>query len=163
MLREYYLMHKDKKVAKYEYNTSMNIVTKVSKIYDIDRVPLNIDKINDRIDKKDLNTWIKSRALPDERIGLRDALSKLNISTQEELLMRSLGLSLSDHYWFNPAHQQLSWNEINFLDHDFSDYVGEILLEDNSMDDTEKNLLSPSGSLGGNLRKQWKSLMETDI
>ena len=60
---------------------------------------------------------------------LRDSpsLRALDLDSPGPLLSRSMGLSLSDHYWIRPSDTSVSWNEVNFFDNGFSDDLGDLL------------------------------------
>ena len=51
---------------------------------------------------------------PASRSGLKEALSRMEISQPQLLLEKCLGLSLSDQYWICPEESKLRWEEVNF-------------------------------------------------
>ncbi len=63
-----------------------------------------------------LHTWWNNRAIPEGREHLLPLLKKHNCSNPSELLMKNLGLSLTDTYWICPARLNLSWEEVNLFD-----------------------------------------------
>ena len=82
-------------------------------------------------------------------------LERLDITDTEHLMMRSSGLSLSDHYWIRPIGSGTEWSEANLFDNAFSDYTGDLLF---GMDAGEGSidLPSPDPATGGILAKRWK-------
>lgn len=87
----------------------------------IDYAPVILKKsyeLNENF-RLNLNNWFKGRGIPSWRDRLDILLSRLNISTPEELLDKAFGLSLSDHYWIKPVDSNIQYNDINFFDHDF--------------------------------------------
>ena len=79
-------------------------------------------------------------------------LYRLNITAPYELLDKSFGLSLSDQYWLKPEGSNISYDSINFFDHDF-DYA----------EFMEASLSTNSNTTGGMLRKAWIIDMLRDI
>ena len=86
-----------------------------------------------------------------------DALSQLGFPDPQQVISRNLGLSLSDHYWVKPAGSNLSWDEVNFFENDFSPDVGDALLGKLSKT-SDIDLRSPDWTCDGNLRKRWAIL-----
>ena len=54
-----------------------------------------------------------------------------------------------------PADSDLTWESVNFFDHDFSDDVGDVLFGI-CQKDADLNLISPDNTSDGNLQKRWK-------
>lgn len=71
------------------------------------------------------------------------------------LLIRCYGLSLSDQYWIKPDGNDLSWDDINFFHHPFSDDIGDVLFGA-AKKANELNFLSPDNTSDGFLKKRWK-------
>ncbi len=69
----------------------------------------------------------EDRAIPSSRKGLDEALAKFGLSNARCLLLRSLGLSLSDQYWMKPENGDLAWEKVNFFQNEFSSDVGDVL------------------------------------
>lgn len=70
-------------------------------------------------------------------------------------MIRCYGLSLSDQYWIKPDGNDLSWDDINFFNHPFSDDIGDVLFgapkKANVLD-----FSSPDNTSDGFLKKRWK-------
>ncbi|MBO4676999.1 MAG: HipA domain-containing protein, partial [Oscillospiraceae bacterium] len=95
------------------------------------------------------------RSIPASRSGVREALETLEISNTRMLLLRCLGLSLSDQYWIRPEGAELQWEKINFFNNPFSEDIGDVLFGG----DKKANALdfsSPDSTSDGNLKKRWK-------
>jgi len=71
------------------------------------------------------------------------------------LLVRCYGLSLSDQYWICPKNLKLTWDEINFFGHPFSDDMGDVLFG-NPKKDAAFDFSSPDNTSDGCLKKRWK-------
>jgi hypothetical protein len=101
-----------------------------------------------------LNKWWLSRSIPASRSGLRDALERLNVSSTGLLLLKCMGLSLSDQYWVRSNEKMLRWEDINFFENEFSGDVGNALFGHGS-DSEAISLVSPDNTSDGWLQKKW--------
>lgn len=62
-----------------------------------------------------LYDWWKQRSIPEGREHLLSLLKAYDCSSPSELLMKNLGLSLTDTYWICPAELTLLWEEVNLF------------------------------------------------
>lgn len=149
------LMNKNTPVVGLELDEDTIAVSKITEAYDLDFLPIGIDKRTGLPNRKELNEWWYGRAIPASRSGLRGALEQMEINQPEQLLIKCNGLSLSDQYWMKPTDSNLEWKDINFFDNSFSDDVGNILFgqpkQENKID-----LMSPCNTSDGWLKKKWK-------
>ncbi len=67
-------------------------------------------------ERKHIYSWWKDRAIPEGRERLLELLQKYDCDSPQELLMKNLGLSLTDTYWISPAELDLTWEEVNLFD-----------------------------------------------
>ncbi len=157
------LMNKNTQVLEVEYNEEATYFEKIYKVYNINYAPYSLkclyekDNTNDIVFRSSLSEWFKGRGIPSFRDKLDLLLHRLNIEAPSELLDKAFGLSLSDQYWLKPADEEISYNDINFFDNDFS-YAEfrEASLSKNSNDITTKlALISPNNTTDGMLRKAW--------
>ena len=119
---QYYLMNKNRKVARIEYDTNIPGITNIYEKYDFDYAPFSVygsQFKKEQNEIKVLNDWFKGRGIPNWRKDLDILMLKLNINMPEELLDKAFGLSLSDQYWINPVENPLKWEDINFFQNDF--------------------------------------------
>lgn len=151
----YVLMHKKKPVADIELDEHTSSISSIGELYEKEHVPVGIPVKKDNIDRGALNEWWKSRSIPASRDGIKDALEELNVTTTQKLLDKSLGLSLSDHYWICPKNSDVQWENINFFDHSFSSDVGNILFGMGS-ENERIDLMSPDNTSDGWLKKKWE-------
>lgn len=153
------LMNKNTLVVGLELDEDTVAVSKITEAYDLDFLPIGIDKRTGLPNRKALNEWWYGRAIPASRAGLRGALEQMEINQPEQLLIKCNGLSLSDQYWMKPADSNLEWKAINFFDNSFSDDVGNILFgqpkQENKID-----FMSPCNTSDGWLKKKWKIVNE---
>lgn len=149
------LMHKRTAVASIELDDATGFIQKIGEIYAPEHLPIGIYVKNGVADRTALNTWWTDRSIPASRSGIREALETLEISNTKILLIRCYGLSLSDQYWIRPDGNDLSWDDINFFHHPFSDDIGDVLFgapkKANVLD-----FSSPDNTSDGFLKKRWK-------
>ncbi len=152
-------MNKNTKVALIEFDEQNNSITKIIEIYNIDYAPMclineNKNKVGNNL--KVLNNWYKGRGIPSWRKDVEDLLTRLGVSSPEELLNKSYGLSLSDQYWMKAEYQaNLKWKDINFFTNDFKykGYFNASFSSDSK--DEQIDLHSPNNTTDGMLRKAW--------
>ena len=89
------------------------------------------------------------------RAGVSAAMKELQLSDIRQLVLKSFGLSLSDQYWIKPVGQDLSWEQINFFEHPFSEDVGDVLFGVKKQDtEQEIDFVSPDNTTDGYLKKR---------
>jgi len=149
------LMHKNILVALVDFDEITGVFTKIYDVISPGHLPVGVSILNGIVDRRELHAWWLGRAIPASRLGLKEALEKLNVSTPSEILSKSFGLNLSDQYWILPEGVNLDWNDINFFENDFSEDLGNILIGlKNDSDDI--SYMSPDAASDGWLRKKWK-------
>ena len=152
---KYTLMHKNTAVVQIELDDVTGFISRIGVVYAEKHLPLGISVVRDRPDRADLNEWWTDRSIPASRSGIREALETLEISNTKMLLVRCLGLSLSDQYWIKPDGSEIIWESINFFDNPFSDDIGDVLFGGNKKTDA-LDFSSPDNTSDGNLKKRWK-------
>lgn len=154
-IKEYILMHKNVPITDIEIDEASCSVSAVKDVHEENHIPVGIPIKGGVVDRAALNDWWRGRAIPASREGIRDALTKLNISSSELLLEKCLGLSLSDQYWICPQGSGIEWHDVNFFENTFSDDVGNILFGKGQASDNI-SLMSPDNTSDGWLKKKWK-------
>ena len=155
---KYTLMHKNVAVADIEIDETLGGITKIRNIKAKEHLPVGIIRIqrDDEVaDRYAFNQWWTGRSIPASRMGVSDALETLGIYNTKLLLTKCLGLSLSDHYWIKPYNKNISWEDVNFFDNDFSDDIGDVLFGMNGKN-ADFDFVSPDNTSDGNLQKRWK-------
>lgn len=154
-ISEYYLMNKDKKVAKISFDNSNQKVENILEVINEQYAPLECLHKGE-INNNRMTTWFKGRGIPSWRDGLDDFLDNIGIKNKDILLNKAYGLSLSDQYWMNPVERPMDWEDINFFDHDFNsqDFI-EASFENRIMDNKSLDLYSPNNTSDGMLKKAW--------
>lgn len=155
------LMNKNQKILLIEYN-SYNVISQIYEIYNIEYAPLavfNASKNKSFSLTKAVNDWFRSRGIPSWRKDLEKLLDKLGVSSSDELLNKSYGLSLSDQYWLKEINSDVKWEDINFFTNDFEyEAYLDASLDSNSKSkiSLDKNIFrSPNNTTDGMLQKGW--------
>ncbi|MCD8046264.1 MAG: HipA domain-containing protein [Clostridiales bacterium] len=148
-------MHKRIRVAELELDDATGYIQKIGTVYAPEHLPVGIPVRKTVTDRAALNEWWTDRSIPASRSGVQKALETLEISSAKLLLVCCYGLSLSDQYWICPEGSDLTWDNINFFDNNFSDDVGDILFGAEKKTDG-LNFSSPDNTSDGNLKKRWK-------
>ena len=154
----YTLMHKNIAVADIDIDETLGGISKIMGIISKEHLPVGVVRMqcqNETIDRFAFNQWWTGRSIPASRMGIEDALEKLGVYNSKLLLTKCLGLSLSDHYWIKPYGSDMTWEDVNFFDNDFSDDIGDILFG-TSDKNAGFDFLSPDNTSDGNLKKRWK-------
>ncbi|MEE1182073.1 MAG: excisionase [Treponema sp.] len=152
---KYTLCHKDIPVIRFE--SYDGIIFKNPEILSEEHVmPCCFDR-NGKFSMDDFKEWWLDRAVPLSRKNIRERLHFLNVLSNRSLIAKSMGLSLSDHYWMKTERQEdLSWHEVNFFENEFSGTVGDILFGNHpDAPVSEKDWSSPDITLNGYLNKKW--------
>ena len=149
------LMHKSVPVAQIELDDVSGFIQKIDTVFAPEHLPVGVAIRHGRVDRAELNDWWTERSIPASRSGVREALEMLDITNTRMLLVRCLGLSLSDQYWILPDGSPLTWEQINFFDNPFSDDIGDVLFGATKKADN-LNFSSPDSTSDGNLKKRWK-------
>ena len=153
----YTLMHKDIPVADLTLDETTGSIQRIDALFRGGHLPVGVSVRRGMADRAAFNAWWTDRFIPSARSGLVDALSQLGFPDPQQVISRNLGLSLSDHYWVKPAGSNLSWDEVNFFENDFSPDVGDALLGKLNKA-SGIDLRSPDWTCDGNLRKRWAIL-----
>ncbi|MDR1164429.1 MAG: hypothetical protein LBO66_00895 [Deltaproteobacteria bacterium] len=151
------LMRKDKQVAVMELSVKRDftLVDSITRVIDLERMPIGSRRpISAKPAPHKLEDWINERCIPKERYGLKTLVDDLGLPRPNQLLLDSLGLSLSAQYWMRPFENGVLWKDVNFFQNEFSNKLGEALLG-NSKDVKRRSFLSPDASSSGVLPKRW--------
>ena len=123
-------------------------------VLDVDHLPVG-SVVDGEVRRDRLRRWWSNRSIPVTRSGIAHLMRALDLDTTGILLSRSMGLSLSDHYWIRPADSDVSWRDVNFFDNGFSDDLGDLLFG-KDVRVVEMDFRSPDSTSDGMLRKRWK-------
>lgn len=151
----YSLCHKNIPVLRFKLVEDE--IREIISIENINHIPVGLfyNYSTDISDRQQFSNWWKSRSIPASRQNLNNALEMLGNTSTAHLVTKSFGLSLSDHYWAKPDTCELTWEEVNFFQNDFSEDVGKALF--GKLDSSKKDLclISPDNTSDGWLKKKW--------
>lgn len=144
----YTLMQKNEPVMMLDINEKYGRVRKIIQIENSKRLPLSViyKDENDSLEES-VEHWMRYRNVPKTRDGLGAFLKGFQGDPIQELSLKSLGLNLSDQYWFKPEGRQLNWESINFFQNDFTGKPLEMTFESEER--------RPDYSSNGDLSKYW--------
>ena len=148
------LMHKDIPVAELDIDDADGSIGEIIHVLDVDRLPVG-SVVDGDVRRDRLKAWWSGRSIPVTRSGIAHLMRALDLDSTGPLLSRSMGLSLSDHYWIRPSDTNVSWDEVNFFDNGFSDDLGDLLFGKDVWVG-EMDFRSPDSTSDGLLRKRWK-------
>jgi hypothetical protein len=148
---DYTIYHNDHAACTVEINEDYRI-EKVRKIHDAIHLPVGV-KRESGITIYNLNDWLFSRAIPERRYGLDSILEKERVGSNRELLIKNLGLGLSDHYWIKNEKEQREWKDVNFFENDFGERGDDIYIGEN--EEVVGDKITPNGASSGMLPKKW--------
>lgn len=154
-ITDYYLMNKNKQVAKISIDNTNQNITEIKSLINTEFAPLECYR-NGELACVSITNWFRGRGIPSWRDGLDDLLDNLGVKNKDCLLNKAYGLSLSDQYWMNPVEMSLDWNDINFFDNDFNsrDFI-EATFENKVLDTKHVDFFSPNNTSDGMLKKAW--------
>ena len=144
--QHYDLMHKDDVVASLQLDNLSGAVLKVTPGTNPELLPLG-----GRLGADSLRKWWLRRAVPISQGGIAALLQRERIPSTQSLLVRNLGLSLSDHYWIKPSGSELTWKDVSPFSNAFSSLS----------EAASAHSYSPDAALQGDLIKKWLIVDDT--
>lgn len=144
--QHYDLMHKDDLVAALTLDDLSGAILKVTPGTNPELLPLGGSQGADSLRK-----WWLRRAVPISQGNIAALLQWEGIPSTQSLLVRNLGLSLSDHYWIKPNGSELTWKNVSPFSNALCN-LPETALE---------YLYSPDAALQGDLIKKWLIVDDT--
>lgn len=144
----YILMQKNEPVMELDINGKYGRVRRVIQTKNPERLPLSVryKDENDSLEES-VEHWMRYRNVPKTREGLETFLKRFQGDPIQEMSLKSLGLNLSDQYWFKPEGGQFNWERINFFQNDFTGKPLEMSFESEEP--------GPDYSSNGDLAKYW--------
>lgn len=138
--QSYELMHKDDVVASLQLDDLSGAILKVTPGTNPELLPLGGSQGADSLRK-----WWLRRAVPISQGNIAALLQREGIPSTQRLLVRNLGLSLSDHYWIKPSGSELTWKDVSPFSNAFSSLS----------EAASAQFYSPDAALQGDLIKKW--------
>ncbi len=117
----YTLMCRNDEVLDFIYNHATKQVLKVDNPKALELAPIGACYSPEKVSAQTLGSWISERYIPTNRIGLTHVLREAGVADPAELMFKSLGLNLTDQYWFKPAGMaDLDWCKINYFENPYT-------------------------------------------
>ena len=157
--QSYELMHKDDVVASLQLDDLSGAILKVTPGTNPELLPLGGSQGADSLRK-----WWLRRAVPISQGNIAALLQQEGIPSTQSLLVRNLGLSLSDHYWIKPNGSELTWKDVSLFSNSFRDPLESMQIQHPhgaASTSTQTPAYSPSASLQGDLIKKWLIVDDT--
>jgi len=161
MDKEYILKHKEIPVAIFRMNEVNYNLLGVSEILEAQRLPFSIENDNNLAQCAiKLNSWIRGRGLADSRKDINKVKDIFKAENKEELIVRSYGLNLTDHYWLHKTEENLKWKDLNFFDNKFD----KLKVGGRANPDIDESVgdKSPNFCVDGSIEKRWV-IKENDV
>lgn len=142
-LRRSTLMNRNHEVLDFVYDNESKRVSIVSLRDGSAWAPLGLGREGSGPNAFDFAEWLKRRYMPPLRPGAAGLMRAAGVSASDEFMFGSLGLNLSDQYWFRPEGASIDWREVNFFENEYR-Y------------DPITPLRTPDSSTPGALPKRWE-------
>lgn len=160
-LQEYTLYNKNHPVFDFVYGKRDGRIFRIGDRYETGYAPIGATRSNGAPSLSNLNGWFLRRCIPDGRDSLAATLRLLHCDQPADLLFGSLGLNLSDQYWFCPKGMELDWHDVNFFENPYVDRMG-LYSAGRIWDLCEDDRRAPSAATPGMLRKWWEKREDGD-
>lgn len=151
---EFILMHKDVRVLKFELD-ERNEFRHVIEIYDARHFPFSTDR-DAKQGFRSLAEWWSDRCIPVTRDEYANLMASLPEDDSLSLAAKSRGLSVDDQYWIKKEGEDIAYDDVSFFSNRFSEDIGDIMVGNKKSGNVDYR--SPDSTLGGNLKKRWKSV-----
>lgn len=155
-LKEYTLFHKNIPVAALVMNIMHGNIVAVKEIMNMKHLPIFSKFENNEELGNLINRWWIGRSMPSGRPGLKQLIKTLGLTSEKALLIKSMGISLTDQYWVCPVEKNITWNQVNFFENVFSNDIGDMLFGWANISIESINYNSPDITTDGDLHKTWR-------
>lgn len=146
------LMSKNVPVVKICINNTFSKVS-FSTIYNSDYLPLHVQYTEENPNDV-FNHWFWHRCIPTTRDNVENFLKHTTCQSTNELAVKNRCLSLTDHYWIKKETESITWEEVNLMENDYSNEIGNIIMGTQIGMITEYR--SPDLTTNGWLKKAWR-------
>jgi hypothetical protein len=154
MRKEYILKHKNYDVLLFDMDNEKYDILEIKKIINDERLPFGFQEKNNFIQCAiQLNAWIKGRGLSGSRKDINTIKDLFKVKDKSELIIKSYGLNLTDHYWLHETENNIKWENVNYFDNKF-DEIKQSGNYEPVIDNSVKNQ-SPNFCVDGSIVKRW--------
>ena len=150
----YTLKHKNNEVLEFEMDDEKYILLGINKIINNARLPFSlVYRDNMAHCLIQLDAWIKSRGLSESRKDINEIKKMFNTTEKCELIVKSYGLNITDHFWIHEKNKSIKWEDVNYFENNFD----EIIIGSNVDFSIDKNVKTPSPNfcVDGSIVKRW--------
>ena len=151
---EYILKHKEVPVMVFGMDDENYKLLGIREIIQEERLPFGLkDRGNMTQYAIQFNNWLIGRGLSGSRKDLNSIKNRFNAKSSKELMVKSYGLNLTDHYWLHKTDDNILWKDKNYFDNTFDKVIpGK---EINPEIDESVNKQSPNFCVDGSIEKRW--------
>ncbi len=145
------LMHKDIPVAEFAIDGESGDILSNITVLNQEHLPLPVQfkSKNAFTAISAMQAWVAYRSVPDSRNNLENMLQQYGVRTPSAAAYKSLGLNLSDQYWYRPKEMELGWEQVNLFSNDFT------AQEFRASSKGQSSFISPDSNSNGELPKFW--------
>ena len=154
MKKGYILKHKNNDVLDFEMDDKKYDLLGINTIIDENRLPFNLIYKDNMVHCiVQLNAWIKGRGLAESRKDINKIKKLFNTEEKSELIVKSYGLNLTDHFWLHEKDKNIKWEDVNYFQNRFD----QIIIGDNADFSINKSVKTPSPNfcVDGSIVKRW--------
>ena len=151
---EFVLKHKEIPVMIFIMDDSNYKLLGIKEVLEEERLPFGLkDRGNMTQYAIHFNNWLAGRGLSDSRKDLENIKNKFDVKSAKELMVKSYGLNLTDHYWLHKTEENITWKDKNYFDNSFDKIIPG--REINPEIDESVDKQSPNFCVDGSIEKRW--------
>lgn len=156
---EILFLNKNRPLMALDLDPKTSYVKNIIKVYDEKAMPVAMFSEDKETLSENFTEWWQSRAIPATRRQIQEKLAGLGYPNLQEIINRSLGLSLSDQYWIKPLGSEIAWKDVNYFTNSFSSEFGKYLLGETELENLPPlgiHFRSPDITSNGDVQKRWE-------
>ena len=129
-------------------------LSEMGRVFDKERLPFGMKYDgNEKAQFKQMSDWIENRGLPRGRSDLVYIQKDMEAKNSKELAFGSYALNLTDQYWAHKSNVDLKWEDLNFFDNNFDDFLN---FDTNEVFKINNKIpVTPNLTVDGSLKKKW--------
>lgn len=118
--KEIVLMHKSVPVASFSIDADEGYIISEIDVINHRHLPIPVQcALRTDTAARAMRKWVANRSIPDTRNAINDYLRELGVTTPSAAAYKSLGLNLSDQYWYKPTDVRIDWHDVNLFENNF--------------------------------------------
>ena len=145
-MSSYYLMNKNQRLLWFSIEKSLGSEEAVAKECFVKRLPLGFYNIS---------TWLENRDYAKHKEHFSKWLKEWDMNTLSGFIDATHCLGLNDCLWVKPVNSNLTWEDVNLYQNEFSD-VAEKTAFDSGLYGLQLSTTSPEFTAEGSFPKFWK-------